>query len=126
MYLADQSIQLNKDFAIRFHRRMVRLVQLFTFRRFKQLDDRRFNMNWTDLYPSLDDNSKTTPFDQHYAYHPARAARALASTRPEYQVDISSILSFSTIVSAFVPIRYYDYRPAELLAYGIHLTAKEL
>jgi ubiquinone/menaquinone biosynthesis C-methylase UbiE len=29
-------------------------------------------------------------------------------------VDISSILSFSTIVSAFVPVKFYDYRPAEL------------
>jgi len=37
-----------------------------------------------------------------------------ARTKPEYHVDISSILSFSTIVSAFVPIHFYDYRPANL------------
>jgi SAM-dependent methyltransferase len=28
--------------------------------------------------------------------------------------DISSILSFSSICSAFVPIKFYDYRPAKL------------
>lgn len=127
MYLVDQSIQLIKDIVIRFPRRMVRLVQLlFTFRRFKQLDDRRFNMNWTDLYPCLDDNLKTTPFDQHYVYHPAWAARVLASTKPEYHVDISSILSFSTIVSAFVPVRYYDYRPADLQLPGMESGFSDL
>ena len=47
-------------------------------------------------------------------YHPAWAARILAETQAAEHVDISSILSFSTLVSAFVPTRFYDYRPAAL------------
>jgi SAM-dependent methyltransferase len=38
---------------------------------------------------------------------------------PAEHVDISSILSFSTIVSAFIPTRFYDYRPAELHLKGL-------
>lgn len=67
-----------------------------------------------NIYPCLKDKITTTPFDQHYIYHPAWAARIIAKNRPAEHVDISSILSFSTIVSAFVPVKFYDYRPAQL------------
>lgn len=67
-----------------------------------------------NIYPCLKDKITTTPFDQHYIYHPAWAARILAQTKPALHIDISSILSFSTIVSAFVPVKFYDYRPAQL------------
>jgi hypothetical protein len=77
----------------------------------------RFALSWEDRYPCLDDKTSTTPFDRHYIYHTAWAARVLAQTKPAEHVDISSTLYFSTLVSAFVPIRFYDYRPADL-----HLT----
>lgn len=67
-----------------------------------------------EWYPVLDDRVTSTPFDQHYTYHPAWAARILAHTNPAEHIDISSILSFCTIVSAFVPVKFYDYRPAKL------------
>lgn len=60
------------------------------------------------------EDSKETSFDTHYIYHPAWAARILAQIRPPYHVDISSKLDFSTIVSAFIPVRFYDYRPAQI------------
>jgi SAM-dependent methyltransferase len=63
----------------------------------------------------LNDRSTETPFDPHYTYHPAWAARVLARTRPAKHVDISSILCFGTIVSAFVPVEFYDFRPAPVL-----------
>jgi SAM-dependent methyltransferase len=62
--------------------------------------------------PCLDDKNSNTPFDKHYIYHPAWAARVLAKTKPSRHVDISSSLAFSTIVSAFIPVDFYDYRPA--------------
>jgi SAM-dependent methyltransferase len=63
---------------------------------------------------SLPMRSSETPFDRHYTYHPAWAARVLARTRPVKHVDISSILSFSAIVSAFIPVDFYDFRAAPL------------
>lgn len=62
----------------------------------------------------MGEKSANTPFDGHYIYHPAWAARILAKTKPAYHVDISSTLTFSTIVSAFLPVRFYDFRPANL------------
>ena len=87
------------------------------FRTFKQLSAQyppRLRIKWTDRYPWLYDKTALTPFNNHYVYHPAWAARILSATQPPYHVDISSILSFCTIVSAFIPVRFYDYRPANL------------
>src|SRR5881409_2227893 len=87
------------------------------FRQFRSLSERRpprFDLRWSERLPCLDDRTATTPFDRHYVYHAAWAARALADTRPERHVDISSTLFFCGIVSAFVPVDFYDYRPADL------------
>ena len=35
-------------------------------------------------------------------------------TKPTKHIDISSSLYFSSIVSAFIPIDFYDYRPANI------------
>ena len=81
--------------------------------RYKNKDrSKRFRMG--SLFPCLFDRTSTTGFDPHYTYHPAWAARIIASNKPSKHVDISSILHFSTIVSAFVPVDFYDYRPAEV------------
>ncbi len=74
----------------------------------------RFSLNWRDTYPQLFDRTTQTPFDPHYIYHPAWAARIIAEIKPKKHIDIASILSFPTIVSAFVPVEYYDFRPALL------------
>jgi hypothetical protein len=43
----------------------------------------------------------------------------LASSRPAEHVDIGSDLRFVTIASAFVPISFYDYRPAPVSLSGL-------
>lgn len=55
-----------------------------------------------------------TPFDRHYIYHPAWAARILKNNKPSLHIDISSTLNFSTVVSAFIPVQFYDFRPAKI------------
>ncbi len=75
---------------------------------------KRFRIEWFDRHPCLNDRTRETGFDRHYVYHPAWAARILAETRPKEHVDISSTLYFSTLVSAFIPVKYYDFRPADL------------
>ncbi len=82
--------------------------------RFRNQDDKRFSLRYRDVHPCLKDKVTTTPFDQHYTYHPAWAARVLARTRPSQHIDVSSILNFSAVVSAFIPTKFYDYRPAHL------------
>ena len=115
MYLKGYTIQIIKNIFIRFPRKIGRFFSYIgEWNKFKSKNDKRFSVKASDLYPCLKDAITKTPFDHHYTYHPAWAARILAQTKPEYHVDISSILSFSTIVSAFVPVKFYDYRPAGL------------
>lgn len=65
--------------------------------------------------PCLSDATSNTTIEPHYTYHPAWAARVLAQVKPLKHIDISSITHFSTIVSAFIPTEFYDYRPANII-----------
>ena len=85
----------------------------FKFQKLAQAK-KRFTMPITSIQPILIDKTSTTQFEPHYVYHPAWAARVVAKNKPAKHIDISSILQFSTIVSAFVPVEFYDYRPAQL------------
>lgn len=84
------------------------------FIKFKSKKDKRFNTNIINLKPCLIDKTENTDFEAHYIYHPAWAARIVARNNPGFHIDISSTLSFSTILSAFIPVKFYDYRPAKL------------
>ncbi len=79
----------------------------------------RFTIKWDDRLPCLYDNTPYTCFDRHYIYHPAWAARILAQTKPKLHIDISSTLAFSSMVSAFVPVDFYDFRLANLKLSGL-------
>ncbi|HEX7905093.1 MAG TPA: DUF268 domain-containing protein [Chitinophagaceae bacterium] len=115
MYLKDYAIRTGKNILVRFPKRVIRFFQFWgEFIQFRKLNEHRSRVYWKDIYPCLNDRIQKTPFDHHYTYHPAWAARILAQTKPELHVDISSILSFGAIVSAFVPVKFYDYRPADL------------
>ena len=65
-------------------------------------------------------------FDRHYVYHCAWAARILAQTRPNLHVDISSSLYFATMLSAFMPVKFYDYRPADVQLSGLTSESADL
>jgi SAM-dependent methyltransferase len=88
--------------------------EFLVFRRLLRATGRRTKAYWRDLYPCLLDKTKETGFDRHYVYHTAWAARVLAETRPARHVDISSSLYFVSLVSAFIPIEFFDFRPAAL------------
>ncbi|MCX5900060.1 MAG: DUF268 domain-containing protein [Proteobacteria bacterium] len=104
------------------------------FRRFKKdfyyfkslCSHNRFSLSWEDRYPCLNDATSTTGFDAHYVYHTAWAARVLARTHPVEHIDIGSSLYFAALVSAFVPVRFYDYRPAPLNLENLESGAADL
>lgn len=101
------------------------------FSRFRELSSvsatpNRFPINESELFPCLEDRHSQHEVDHHYVYHTAWAARVLANLRPPFHVDISSYLYFSTIVSAFVPVDYYDYRPAALNLPNLTATKADL
>ena len=93
---------------------------LIDYFHFKQAETpKRFKGGVGNFYPCLLDRTLKTGFDRHYVYHTAWAARALARLRPNRHVDIGSHLYFAAIVSAYLPIDFYDYRPVELALEGL-------
>ncbi len=99
------------------------------FRRFRGLSAGsapRFPLRWRDRGAILDERTVATAFDRHYVYHPAWAARILRRTAPEVHIDISSTLHFCATVSAFVPVRFYDFRPADLALSGLACDRADL
>jgi hypothetical protein len=101
------------------YRRAARVAQSIRFFReyfaFKRLaDPSRFPVRRSASWAVLGEWTADHSFDRHYVFHPAWAARILAKTRPEYHVDISSTLHFCSIISAFIPVRYYEFRSLDL------------
>ncbi len=98
------------------------------FFEFKRKDAKhRFPMRIADLYPvSRGEKTKTTSFDRHYIYHPAWAVRVVKEINPPFHVDISSTLHFCAMLSAFIPVKFYDYRPAELILDGLETHHADL
>jgi len=105
-------------FSVFFYIRIKKLINfinfIFDLFKFIEHNDGRFPVKMSLLSPQLLDRATVTKIEPHYTYHPAWAARVLAKTRPESHVDFSSFIQFSTLVSAFIPIKFYDYRPANI------------
>ncbi|MBF05404.1 hypothetical protein CL644_01720 [bacterium] len=100
-------------------KKILRIVQIpfifLDFLRFRKNNiDKRFSLNISNAYPCIKDKTVKTGFDRHYVYHTAWAARVLREINPKEHTDIASSLFFSSIVSAFIPIKFFDYRPANL------------
>jgi len=74
----------------------------------------RFKIHVKNFYPQIRDKTKATSFDRHYLYHTAWAARKVKEINPEFHIDVASSLYFCSLVSAFVPVRFYDFRPPVL------------
>lgn len=96
------------------------------FRLLQGIPKPRFAVRWKDRWLHLRDATATTGFDRHYVFHTAWATRVLAETRPVQHVDVASSLYFVSSISAFIPTRFIDYRPAELNLSGLSCEAGTL
>jgi len=88
--------------------------------------EQRFELKFSDRKKILFDATETTDFDPHYTYFPAWAARKVNEIDPKKHVDFSSILHFSTLLSAFVPTEFYDYRPAKIDLLNLNVGKADL
>jgi SAM-dependent methyltransferase len=84
------------------------------FTKASRQSNRRFRFAWKDRMPRLGEKNAVAGFDRHYVYHTAWAARIIARLKPAMHVDISSSLYFVSIISAFVPVRFFDFTPPDL------------
>ncbi|MEI6296919.1 MAG: DUF268 domain-containing protein [bacterium] len=102
------------------------ILFLLDYDNFKEKNNSRFPLEWKNIQPELEDKTTSTSFDTHYIYHPAWAARVIAEIKPKKHIDISSILCFSTLISAFIPTEFYDYRPANIKLDNYHTGKGDL
>ena len=86
----------------------------------------RFVLTNETLWPILNEDTDQTAFDRHYTYHPAWACRVLRRTNPPVHYDFSSTLNFIAMASAWVPITFCDYRPAQLQLDGVCTRREDL
>ncbi len=100
------------------------VTDFFCFRSMDQ--DRRFPMDLRRVCFFGRDKSQQSSFDAHYIFHTSWAARILKRTLPKEHIDISSSLYFVGIVSAFIPVRFYDYRPVSLPLSGLVVGSADL
>lgn len=71
-----------------------------------------------DWYLQADDATATTPFDAHYFYQSAWAARKIARQRPALHIDIGSQIDLIAPLSGFVDVEFVDIRPLEVSLSG--------
>lgn len=86
----------------------------------------RFAMDWDPQWVYTDDATPRTGYDRHYLYHLAWASRVIQQTRPAEHYDFSSLLYFAALVSAFVPVRQHEFRPAEVQLDGLTCQQADL
>lgn len=97
-----------------------------SFFKFRKMNDRRFELKFSGIKPCIHDNTSNTNFDTHYVYHPAWAARVVKKINPPLHIDISSTLHFCSMLSAFIPTQFYDYRPANISLTGLKSSSADL
>lgn len=86
----------------------------------------RFRLDKKDVQLFVHEATTQTNFDRHYIYHPAWATRIILHSKVASHIDISSTLHFCSMLSAMLPVRFYDYRPAALLLSGLSCDAADL
>jgi len=102
------------------------ITVLKQFRQVRAAPNPRFSAEWKDRWLHLRDATSTTAFDRHYVFHTAWAARVVAQIKPRQHVDVASSLYFVSSISAFVPTKFIDFRPANLGLSGLTSDAGTL
>jgi hypothetical protein len=77
-------------------------------------------ISFADLQPCLGDWTTSTPFDPHYFYQGAWAARKLKKIHPERHVDIASSVLMVSVLSGFIDTVFVDYRPLKANLSGLN------
>jgi SAM-dependent methyltransferase len=85
---------------------------LATRRRYEALLGQKLDP--ADDRPQLQDATSTSPFDAHYTYQDAWAARLIHAAGPQRHIDVGSRISFVVGLAAFVPTTFIDVRPLEV------------
>jgi SAM-dependent methyltransferase len=67
-------------------------------------------LRFADAIPALHDRSASHEIDAHYFYVNAWAMRRILGTAPARHVDVASQTVLASLLSAVLPVTFYDYR----------------
>ncbi len=76
-----------------------------------KIKSRKEKIRLIDTFPIVNEKTTTTPFDAHYFYQSAWAARRIKKANPAKHVDVGSQINFIGDISAFIPTTFIDLRP---------------
>jgi SAM-dependent methyltransferase len=93
-------------------------------RRYQRLSNGALDL--AEDYPQLHDRTASSPFDAHYTYQDAWAAREVRDHGPAEHVDVGSRITFVIGLSAFVPTTFIDLRPLDVQLDGLTSRAGSL
>jgi Caenorhabditis protein of unknown function, DUF268 len=72
-----------------------------------------------DWFLQPEDATETTPFDPHYFYQSAWAARNISRQHPARHVDVGSQINLIAPLSGFVEVEFVDLRPLAVTLPGL-------
>lgn len=72
-----------------------------------------------DAFPDLNSRTRETGIDPHYFYANGWAMRRIVGRRPVQHVDIGSQTMFVNLLSAVLPVTFFDYRPLKAAMAGL-------
>ena len=102
------------------------LEDYLKFKKSARREGRGLEASLDTLCPVLFDKTAGTNFDRHYVYHVSWAVRRVKEISPAKHIDIGSTLYFAGTLSAFIPVDFYDYRPADIQLSGLHSLRGDL
>lgn len=90
-----------------------RLIQFYSsYKKYKLLTNAE-ELNISDFYPCLNDNTPTTPFDAHYFYQGVWAFLKIKESGVENHVDVGSEIRWVGLLSTITKVTFVDIRPFE-------------
>ena len=108
--LATKHIQLIIDFKIHNLRKLIKFYE--SYKKYKHLNNTE-ELNISDFYPCINDNTKTTPFDAHYFYQGVWAFRRIKESGVKSHVDVGSEIRWVGLLSTIAKVTFIDIRPFE-------------
>ena len=84
-----------------------------------KLSPERFDMCWEERIPLLGEDTNSMGFNVDYVYHLGWAARIIAKNKPEVHYDLSSSIWLNSVLSAFIPVKAYEFRKLNVNLEGL-------
>ena len=92
-------------------RNIPRLIKFYrSYKQYKHLTNAE-DLNISNFYPCLNDNTPITPFDAHYFYQGVWAFKKIKESGVETHVDVGSEIRWVGLLSTITKVIFLDIRP---------------